>query len=83
MSLKTLQSKNFGESPAHCESPQTQRFLQSHPGQKNSCEGRSKLEREIGAGILKECYLDELDPNRGRMSDEILIECNIFCMLNV
>ena len=46
-------------------------------------EGRSKLEREIGASILKECYLDELDPNRGRMSDEISTECNIFCMLNI
>lgn len=46
-------------------------------------ESRSKLEREIGASILKECYLDELDPNRGRMSDEILTDCNIFCMLNI
>ena len=46
-------------------------------------EGRSKLEREIGSSILKECYLDELEPNRGRMSDEISTECNIFCMLNI
>lgn len=46
-------------------------------------EGRSKLEREIGSSILKECYLDELDPNRGRMSDEIPIDCNIMCMLNI
>lgn len=46
-------------------------------------ESRSKLEREIGSSILKECYLDELDPNRGRMSDEILTDCNIFCMLNI
>ena len=46
-------------------------------------ESRSKLEREIGSSILKECYLDELAPNRGRMSDEILTDCNIFCMLNI
>lgn len=46
-------------------------------------ESRSKLEREIGASILKECYLDELDPDRGRMSDEIPIDCSIMCMINI
>ena len=46
-------------------------------------ESRSKLERSIGNTILKECYLDELDPNRGRMSEEISTDCNIFCMLNI
>ena len=46
-------------------------------------ESRSKLEREVGNSILKECYLDELDPSRGRMSDEIPTDCNIFCMLNI
>lgn len=46
-------------------------------------ESRAGLERELGYSILKECYLDELDPNRGRMSDEIPQECNIFCMLNL
>lgn len=46
-------------------------------------ESRAKLERDIGHSILKECFLDELDPNRGRMSDEIEQECNIFCMLNL
>ena len=44
-------------------------------------ESRAKLEREIGYSILKECYLDELDPNRGRMSEEIMQDCNIFCYL--
>ena len=44
---------------------------------------RAKLEREIGYSILKECYLDELDPSRGRMSEEIQQDCNIFCMLNI
>lgn len=46
-------------------------------------ESRAKLEREIGHSILKECYLDELDPKRGRMADEIQQDCNIFCMLNL
>lgn len=46
-------------------------------------ESRAKLEREIGAHCLKECYLDELEPTRGRMSEEIMEECSIFCMLNL
>ncbi len=46
-------------------------------------ESRAKLEREVGSSILKECYLDELDPNRGRMSDEIPTDYNIFCQLNI
>lgn len=46
-------------------------------------ESRARLEREVGNSILKECYLDELDPNRGRMSDEIPTDCNIFCQLNI
>lgn len=46
-------------------------------------ESRSKLERKVGNSILKECYLDELDPNSGRMSEEISTDCNIFCMLNI
>lgn len=46
-------------------------------------ESRAKMEREIGASILKECYLDELDLDRGRMSDEIPIDCSIMCMANI
>lgn len=46
-------------------------------------ESRAKLERELNNRCLKECFLDELDPNRGRMSEEIEQECNIFCMLNI
>ena len=46
-------------------------------------EKRAKMERELGYSILKGCYLDELDPNRGRMSDEISQDCDIFCMLNL
>lgn len=46
-------------------------------------ESRAKLERDIGHSILKGCYLDELEPNRGRMSEEIPTDCNIFCQLNL
>lgn len=46
-------------------------------------ESRARLERELGTSILKGCYLDELDPDRGRMSDEIPIDCSIMCMLNI
>lgn len=46
-------------------------------------ERRAKLEREMGDSILKECYLDELDPDRGRISDDIPEECGIYCMLNL
>ena len=46
-------------------------------------ESRAKLERELNARILKECFLDELDPRRGKLSDEIPTDCNIFCMLNL
>jgi len=48
---------------------------------------RAKRERQIGASCLKDkngkVYLDELDPTRGRMEDEIITECNIFCQLNM
>jgi len=46
-------------------------------------ERMSKLEREIGATVLKDkdgkVYLDELEPNRGRKSQEIVGECSIYC----
>lgn len=42
---------------------------------------RAKLERDLNCKCLKECFLDELDPDRGRMSDEILEDCGIFCEL--
>lgn len=46
-------------------------------------KSRAKLEKDIGYSILKECFLDELDPSRGRMSEEIMEDCSIFCMLNL
>ena len=44
-------------------------------------QARAELERKIGNSILKECYLDELDPNRGNMNTEIFPECGIMCYL--
>lgn len=42
-------------------------------------ERMAKLEREIGASCIKGNYLDELDPERGRMEKEIMPECGIAC----
>ena len=46
---------------------------------------RAKMEREIGHSILHNAdgmiYLDELDPSAGRMNEEIMEDCSIFCQL--
>lgn len=43
----------------------------------------AKTERKIGHSVLKDAdgavYLDELDPNRGRLSEEVDIDCSFFC----
>lgn len=44
-------------------------------------ERRAKMERKVNSRCLKECFLDELDPHRGRMSEEIMEDCGIFCEL--
>jgi hypothetical protein len=44
-------------------------------------EKRAKLERDIGNSIFKNFYLDELPRDAGRMSDEIMPECSLFCMM--
>lgn len=46
-------------------------------------ESRARLERELDNKILKECFLDELEEDRGRMSEEIMEDCSIFCMMAV
>ncbi|MBC5689759.1 phosphoadenosine phosphosulfate reductase [Mediterraneibacter sp. NSJ-55] len=43
----------------------------------------SKLEREIGHSCIKGIYLDELDPNRGKIDEEIMQDCGIMCYLAV
>lgn len=42
---------------------------------------RARLEREIGHSCLNGVFLDELDPAAGRMSEEIMDDCGIFCEL--
>lgn len=44
-------------------------------------KARAKMERDLGCRCLKECYLDELDPMRGNVADEIMEDCGIFCEL--
>lgn len=48
---------------------------------------RAKMERDIGYTILHDkdgpIWLDELTPDRGKMSDEIMDECDIFCMMQL
>ena len=40
-------------------------------------------ERQIGNSCIKDVFLDELDPDRGRMEDEITEDCSIICQLNL
>lgn len=42
-------------------------------------EERAKLEREIGRSCIKGVFLDELEPTRGRLEDEVMEECGIMC----
>lgn len=46
-------------------------------------KSRAKMERDIGASCIKGVYLDELDPKRGRMTDEVMQDCSIFCQLAI
>jgi len=42
-------------------------------------ESRAKMEREIKASCINGIYLDELDPDVGRLDPPILGECGILC----
>lgn len=44
-------------------------------------ESRANLERQIGASFINGVYLDELEPDRGRLQDEISTECGIMCYI--
>lgn len=44
-------------------------------------ERMAKLEREVGCSCINGVYLDELDPDRGRMSEEVMQDCSIFCIM--
>jgi len=43
---------------------------------------RAKQERMIGHSCLKECFLNELEPGRGNIENEVMEDCSIYCMLN-
>ena len=40
---------------------------------------RSEQERKVGASCLNGIYLDELEPNRGKMEEEVMEECGFIC----
>lgn len=42
-------------------------------------ERMMKLEREIGRSCIRGVFLDELEPNRGRMENEIIPDCGMSC----
>lgn len=43
-------------------------------------ERRAKEEREVGHSCIKGVFLDELDPNAGRMEKEIMPVCGFDCL---
>lgn len=44
-------------------------------------ERRAKLEREIGHSCINGIFLDELEPNRGKIDMEVMEDCTIACQL--
>ena len=44
---------------------------------------RAEREREIGHSCIKGVFLDELEPGRGRIQDEILEDCGIACEMAI
>ncbi len=45
-------------------------------------EQMARLERKIGASCINGTYLDELDPEAGRMEKEIMPDCGMLCELS-
>lgn len=43
----------------------------------------AKPEREVGHSCISGIYLDELAPDRGNMSEEIIQDCGIMCYLTI
>lgn len=39
----------------------------------------ASLEREVGHSCIKGVFLDQLEPDKGRMDEEIMQECSIMC----
>ena len=49
----------------------------------NVFDRMAKLEREVGHSCISGIYLDELAPDRGNMSEEIIQDCGIMCYLTI
>jgi len=46
-------------------------------------ERRAKEERMLGHSCIKGVFLDELEPNRGRIDKEIMEDCGISCEIAI
>lgn len=46
-------------------------------------EQRAAAERMVGRSCIKGVFLDELDPERGKLEDEVMQECGIICQLGI
>ena len=44
---------------------------------------RARQEREIGHSCIKGVFLDELQPGKGNMDQEVMEDCGIMCQLLV
>ena len=44
---------------------------------------RVRQEREIGHSCIKGVFLDELQPGKGNMDQEVMEDCGIMCQLLV
>ena len=44
---------------------------------------RAKMERDIGMSCINGVFLDELDPNAGRRSEELDNECSLICLFEM
>ena len=42
---------------------------------------RAMQEREVGYSCINGVFLDDLEPDRGRIEDEVMDECSIICQI--
>lgn len=46
-------------------------------------ERMAKIEREVGHSCINGVFLDELEPTRGRIEDEVMPDCTILCHMAI
>lgn len=46
-------------------------------------ERMAKIEREVGHSCINVVFLDELEPTRGRIEDEVMPDCTILCHMAI